>query len=219
MTASPTTRFASVVIDVDSTLSAIEGLEWLSTRRTSDVQARIVQTTEQAMRGDVPLEAVYGERLSLVQPTQQEVGMLANAYIAAIAPGARETIGQLRCSGVRVVLISGGLREAIVPLAASVGLTETDVNAVSIRFDATGHYLAYDTTSPLARRGGKPEVVQSLHLPAPILALGDGITDAELKPVVDTFAAFVGFASHERVIQAADMIITSFSELPLLVLP
>ena len=65
---------------------------------------------------------------------------------------------------------------------------------------------------------GKPLAVQAMSLPAPTLALGDGITDAELKPVVDRFVAFTGVVSHERVVAVADAVITRFDELTPMVL-
>ncbi len=211
-------RYASVVLDVDSTVTQIEGIEWLSQRCDATVRQRIQETTDAAMRGDVPLEAVYGERLRLVQPTRDAVDALSRAYIDAITPGAADAVRALHAARVRVVLVSGGLREAIVPLGAVLGVAAEDVQAVPIRFLADGTYDGYDTTSPLARRGGKPSVVASMNLPMPSFALGDGITDAELKPVVTTFAAFVGVVRHDPVVRVADCVVTSFHELPSLIL-
>jgi phosphoserine phosphatase len=212
-------RFASVVLDVDSTLSRIEGIEWLSARRDPSVSAYITETTDAAMRGDIPLEAVYGKRLALVNPTWDEIKELGQAYIDAIAPGARETIAALRDAGVRVTVVSGGILEAVLPLAAHVGVLPQDVRAVSIRFDACDRYIDYDQTSPLARRGGKPVAVRAMALSAPTLALGDGITDAELKATVDRFVAFTGVTRHARVVELADAEISRFDQLLPMVLP
>ena len=48
--------------------------------------------------------------------------------------------------------------------------------------------------------------------------MGDGITDAELKSVVAKFVAFTGFARNDRVVAAADAVISAFADLPPLVL-
>ena len=61
------TRFSAVVLDVDSTLSRIEGIEWQAFQCEVSVLGRIAVPTDAAMRGDIPLEAVYGERLRLVR--------------------------------------------------------------------------------------------------------------------------------------------------------
>lgn len=211
-------RYSHLVLDVDSTLSGIEGIDWLAGRVGSDASARIAEMTAAAMRGDIPLESVYAERLACVRPGRAEISALADAYIAAIAPGARETITLLMSHGLRVMLVSGGLRDAILPLAAYVGVASSDVHAVSLCFTDAGDYRGYDTTSPLWRSGGKPAVVRSIAPARTTVAVGDGITDAELTSVVAKFIAFTGFTRNERVVAAADAVISKFSDLSPLVL-
>ena len=87
-----TTGFASVILDVDSTLCGIEGIDWLAARRGATVGAEVTGLTDRAMRGEIALDAVYGERLGLVQPTRVDIAALAHAYIASIAPGASDAI-------------------------------------------------------------------------------------------------------------------------------
>src|SRR5262249_28185501 len=62
--------FATVILDVDSTVAGIEGIDWLAQRRGPDVAAKIAQLTDDAMRGTLPLEAVYGARLDAIRPTR-----------------------------------------------------------------------------------------------------------------------------------------------------
>lgn len=174
--------------------------------------------TIDAMTGALPLDAVYAKRLALVRPSRGDLAVLASAYLAGVLPGARDAIWALRAAGVRVVLVSGGLREAIVPFAAQLGFVEADVHAVDIRFAADGSYEGFDPMSPLACAGGKPRIAQQLGLPGPVLAVGDGSTDAELKPCVDAFAAFTGVARRASVVAVADYIISEFAQLPSLVL-
>jgi len=99
------------------------------------------------------------------------------------------------------------------------------VHAVSLAFTPDGAYADFDRTSPLTRRCGKPTLVRGLSLTRPLLALGDGSTDAELKtcsasdrPAVDAFAAFVGVASRPAVVAVADYIVERFIDLPSVVL-
>ncbi len=211
-------RFASIILDVDSTLTDVEGIAWLATRRGPQVTAAVDAMTQEAMTGALPLDAVYAKRLSLVRPSRSDLAALAGAYAAGVLPGAPEAIRALRAAGVRVVLVSGGLRDAIVPFAAGLGFAATDVHAVEIRFAADGAYESFDPMSPLACAGGKPRIARTLGLPSPVLAVGDGSTDAELKPCVDAFAAFTGVARRESVVAVADYVITRFAELPPLVL-
>jgi phosphoserine phosphatase len=212
------TGFASVVLDVDSTLCGVEGIDWLAGLRGSDVGAQVTALTDRAMRGRVALDAVYGERLAIVQPSRAEVEMLAGLYASALAPGAARVVRRLRDAGRRVVLVSGGVREAILPVAQRLGIADADVHAVSLHFTADGDYEGYDATSPLTTALGKRSVVEALALPPRVLAVGDGATDLAIRPVVEAFAAFTGFVRRDAVVQDADVIVTSFDQLQDLVL-
>ena len=214
--------FASVVIDVDSTLCGIEGIDFLAARRDGDVGERIAALTDRAMRGEVALESVYGERLTIVRPTLADVDALADEYRDSLAPGAAAAIASMRAAGVRLILISGGVRQAIAPMARALGFADQDLYAVSLTFDAAGDYVTYDRSSPLATQHGKPEIVDRLaaegKLRRPILAVGDGATDVPLRSTADTFAAFTGFARRASVVANADVELGSFAELEKLVL-
>lgn len=215
---SATPRFATVVLDVDSTLSAIEGIDWLAARRGPDVGERVARLTDRAMRGEIALDAVYGERLALVRPGRAEVEALARAYEEGAAPGAAAAVKALHGAGVKVVVVSGGLREAIVPFAASLAVGEGDVHAVSVRFDGGGGYAGFDERSPLATAVGKRTVVERLAPPAPVLAVGDGATDLAIRPAVAAFAAYTGFVHRDAVVAASDHVLSSFTNLAELVL-
>src|SRR5690348_8109000 len=109
--------FRSLILDVDSTLAALEGIDWLATHRGADAAARVAELTDRAMRGEIALDAVYGERLGLVRPDRGDLAALAEAYGEALVPGAREALDRLRAAGVRIVLVSGGIRQALIPFA------------------------------------------------------------------------------------------------------
>jgi phosphoserine phosphatase len=218
-------RYASVVLDVDSTLTRVEGIEWLAERRGGTVAQQVAEMTQRAMDGTISLDAVYGVRLALVKPSRSDVAALAGAYEAGAVPGARPAIGAMQAAGVRIVAVSGGLREAVARFAISLGIPDHDVYAVSVQFTRDGAYAGFDEHSPLARRGGKPVVVRGLGLPHPVLGVGDGSTDAELKTTaggggaaVDAFAAYVGVASRPSVVAVADYVVHTMAELPPLVL-
>lgn len=216
-------EYASVILDVDSTLSTVEGIEWLAALRGPDVLRDVRAVTERAMQGAIPLGAIFAERLARIRPTRVEVEALGRAYVEGMTPGATELCRRLLDGGVRAIILSGGLREAILPLAGSLGIPGEDVYAVSIRFDDAGEYVSFDESSPLARNGGKPEVARALDLTRPLLAIGDGSTDLELRtsepPVVDTFVAFTGVATRAPVVAAADHVIGSLTDLLDIVFP
>ncbi|CAN5750280.1 phosphoserine phosphatase SerB [soil metagenome] len=212
------TGFASVILDVDSTICGIEGIDWLAERRGSAVGAKVMALTDRAMRGEIALDAVYGERLALVRPSRDDIRALADAYAGSIADDVARAVARLLGERRRVVMVSGGIREAILPLGRLLDIADADVHAVSVHLDAAGEYAGFDTTSPLATATGKRAVAGSLALPARVLAVGDGATDLAMRPAVDACAAFTGFVTRDPVVRSADFIINSFDQLVELVL-
>lgn len=214
-------RFSSLILDVDSTLCGLEGIDWIARQRDPAVARRIADLTDRAMNGELALDDVYGARLDAIRPTRLELSALGREYVLRMAPGAEAVLGALRASGVGVTLVSGGLREAILPLAHRLGIEERAVHAVRLYFDHAGEYAGFEP-SPLTTQEGKPGVAAALlaegTLSRPVLAVGDGATDAAMRGVVDAFAAFVGFVRRDHVIEAADHVIASFDELHALVL-
>ena len=210
--------FASVVLDVDSTLCGIEGIDWLASRRGPEAGVQIADLTDRAMNGELALDAVYGERLGVVRPTRADLEALAAAYERALAPGAAAAIARMRGAGRRIVLVSGGIRNAILPVARRLGIDETDVHAVNVLVSDDGAYETYDAHSPMTTAEGKRSVVAALALPRRLVAVGDGATDLAIRPVADAFFAFTGFVRRDPVVAGADAVVDSFDQLVELVL-
>ena len=218
-------RYASLLLDVDSTLSGVEGIDWLAERRGPEAAAAVARATERAMAGEVPLDAVYGERLAQVRPGRADCAALAEAYQAALAPGAGAALGRLRAAGVRVALVSGGIRQAILPAARLLGVAPGDVHAVDVVFDPGGNYFAYDAGSPLATQGGKGEVARAVLAawgaaarPAPRSATSVLPAPQPSAGACDALAAFTGFTRRAAVVAAADYVVSDFDALAALVL-
>lgn len=209
------TRFATVVFDCDSTLSAIEGIDELAAAHRAEVAA----LTDAAMRGEVALEDVYGRRLAVVRPTRAAVEALGRRYVERLVPGARETVAALRAAGVDVRVVSGGLLPAVRAVAVALGIPEDRVAAVDLRFDAAGDYDDFDQVSPLWRSFGKLGVLRAwgeAGMPRPAMLVGDGQTDLEARAAVDAFVAFAGVVAREPVMRAADHVIRANSLAPVL---
>ena len=212
MSPSPAT-YRSVVFDCDSTLSAIEGIDELAGAQ----REAVAELTAAAMRGEVPLEQVYGSRLALIQPTRERVEALGPRYIEGLVPDALEVVNALRAATIRVRVMSGGLLPPVLAVARALGLDRSDVAAVEIRFDAQGGYAGFDASSPLARAGGKRELLAAwrAELPSPIMLVGDGATDLEAKPAAELFVAFAGFLDRPAVTSAADVVVRAQSLAPI----
>lgn len=218
MTTSRSFQFATVILDVDSTLCSIEGIDWLAERKGPDVARQVAALTDRAMRGELPLEDVYGARLAMVRPRREDVDALGHEYIKTISPGAVEAVAKWRSNGVCVILLSSAIRHSILRVAQHIGLGPDEVHAVDVRFDAIGGWVGFDSSSLLTTTTGKRDIVTSLDLPRPMIAVGDGSTDRAVRGTAEAFAAFTGYVSRPSVADGADFVVTSFDELTPIVL-
>jgi phosphoserine phosphatase len=206
--------FDVICFDCDSTLSKIEGIDELA--RRVGLGEEMAKLTDAAMNGEVALAAVYQRRLSLIQPDSASMGWLADLYIQELVDGTEALFGQLLAQGKEVHIISGGIRQAILPLAAKLGLPAAHVHAVNVYFNDDGSYQDYEHASPLARNGGKAEVVKNLHTKASCVMIGDGKTDMEAKQAGAYTIGFGGVVVRPAVQELADIYSTDKSLLSLL---
>ncbi len=221
--------FQSIILDCDSTLSAIEGIDELA--RIGGRYDEIKALTDAAMGGDVPLEQVYDRRLEMLKPTRADIVAIADRYREAVVADAREVIQALHAAGKQVFIISGGLFDAVRPFGAWLGVPDNHIRAVAIRYQtvsgasvteprsggADDRYLT-TVSSPLARANGKSIIAREMLGGADgrSMLVGDGVSDLVAAPDVDLFVGFTGVAERPRVAAEADVLVTGASLAPVL---
>lgn len=203
-----------ICFDCDSTLSAIEGIDELARLRGPECFRAIEQMTRDAMDGKIPLDDIFARRLEIIRPTAAEAVAVGQQYIQTIEPTALATIARLKASGWTPVIVSGGYTQVIAPLAAHLGIAR--VEAVPLKFDARGDYAGFEPR-PAARRGGKPVIVHALRRelqPVRVVAVGDGVSDLEVRDEVDLFVGFGRYAERAAVKAGAHRFVRSLDEIP-----
>lgn len=199
-----------ICFDCDSTLSKIEGIDELG--RKSGLYDELVTLTNAAMNGELALEQVYGKRLSLINPNRAQMQWLSDLYIAEMVDGVEQLFSTLLAQGKQVHIISGGIRQAILPLAEKLGIAADHVHAVDVLFNQDGSYKEFDRQSPLARNGGKAIVCKQINSEGVNMALiGDGNTDLEAKKAGATVIGFGGVMKRALVVQQADIFVSDSS--------
>lgn len=201
-------RFRFVFFDVDSTLVTIEGIDVLA-----GGNREVVRLTDAAMEGKIAIDEVYRRRLELIRPSRDEVAALGRRYLESLTEGAEETIARLREAGADIHLVTGGIAQAVAPLATHLGIAARAVHAVALTFTPTGAYGGFDSRSLLTRAGGKELVVHAILARAKGKAafVGDGVTDLDTKRVVDLFIGFGGVQVRELVKENAEVYVTDRS--------
>lgn len=202
--------FDVVCFDCDSTLSRVEGIDELA--RRNGLFEQVAALTDAAMNGELALEEVYAHRLDLIKPDKAAIDWLADLYIAEMVEGVAETIKSLQANQKLIHIISGGLRQAILPLAGLLGIPEDHVHAVDVMLDADGKYQDFARHSPLAVSGGKARICRRLRMHhSSLVMVGDGKTDLEAKLAGAHMIGFGGVVRRPLVEEQADCYVVDAS--------
>lgn len=204
-----------VIFDVDSTLCTIEGIDELA--RMKRVEDRIQPLTEKAMNGELTLDEVFAKRLEIIQPQREDLIQLGELYRTNLSPFVQHVVHGLQKKHYELAIMSGGYKEAILPLGQLLSIPSENIYANSLQFDEAGNYQDFDHSCPLWKEKGKKEIITHLKLSSPKILVGDGMSDALAKDVVDLFIGYGGVKNRNTVREIADEYIEDMRELlPLL---
>ncbi len=191
-----------VFFDCDSTLCRIEGFDALAERNGR--AAELVPITRAAMNGDADFAAAYAQRLELLQPDRDAVEWLAGQYRQQLTPGAEQLVRTLQQTGKQVHIVSGGLLQALMLLAAPLGIPVSHIHGVSLLLNSDGSYADFDQDSPLCRQNGKALLCrQLLGTDERAVFVGDGVTDLEVASEGIDFIGYGGVVRRPAVAAAA----------------
>ena len=212
---------ATFVFDFDSTLVRIETLEALADLALDGaddavaIREEIGRLTDAAMAGEIGFGEALRRRLALLPLHRRHVETLAARIAGHLAPSAQRNLAFFREHADRVVIVSGGFREIVAPVAALLGVAADRVLANDLAYDPDGRVIGVQADNPLSEAGGKPRVIDALSLPRPLVMVGDGWTDAEVRQAgsADRFYAFTEVVRRARVAEAADAEVASIDEL------
>ncbi|MDZ7735524.1 MAG: HAD-IB family phosphatase [Gammaproteobacteria bacterium] len=187
-----------ILFDCDSTLCRMEGLDRLAERAGLAEQLRPL--TEAAMNGEIDFEQAYADRLARLQPDLDSVNWLGGEYCDQIVTGAVELIHALHERGKQVHVLSGGIHQALLPLAGVLDIPSERLHAVNLLFDEAGNYRDYDRTSPLTRQHGKAAACsEMIGDGSHAVLIGDGVTDLEAAAAGVDFIGFGGVVRRPAV--------------------
>ncbi|MBA3660972.1 MAG: HAD-IB family phosphatase [Gammaproteobacteria bacterium] len=208
---------SSVFFDCDGTLTSIEGINQLA--ELKGVASQVVALTELAMSSTGINEGLYTERLKIILPHETQVHALAQSYIKWQTQHAKDVITILQRLGKTVYILSAGLEPAVIFFGKHLGVPEERIFSVGITFDAQGHYLDFDHTSPLIHHDGKRRLIQQLVRDARLTSLiGDGLNDCVAADIVTRFIGFGGVFFRENIARLSDYYLNAPTLSPLLAL-
>lgn len=206
---------ALLILDFDSTFIEVEALEELAAVSLANDPAQakkitaIAALTDQAMKGELDFNHALQQRLDLLQADRSHLTELIRRLKRKITPSLLKSLRERESfwSDHRLFIVSGGFKDYIVPVVALCGIEEGDVFANDFRLNEDGRIIGYNADNPLAR--GKVEaarIIREQTNERPVVVLGDGWTDYEIKAqgLADRFFAFTANARRSQVVAQAD---------------
>lgn len=190
-----------IFFDCDSTLSQIEGIDYLA--EISGTQTIVAQMTDLAMTGKNFNLEIYQKRLAHVKVDAATLAQLANAYWLAQTPGAAATIKALTKDGYHCFVLSAGLLSPIKAFATKLGINPENIYAVEFDLASNSIHDPYGLTSI----DGKAHLIAKLKhkYQNRAIMIGDGAND--LAATADLLIGFAGNVKRPEIMDQFDVIV------------
>lgn len=224
-----------IVIDFDSTITQVEGLDELADIAMSQhpnreaVVQQIRKITEQGMNGEILFADGLRRRIALLRAHRSHIDALVQRLHGKISPSFERNQAFLREYADQILVVSSGFKEFIVPVVVALGLHADNVYANEFHFDSDGNVIGIDENNVLAQDGGKVKLMQQLRQVScdafaqhskliknntEVFVIGDGYTDYQIRESgqATRFYAFTENVERPKVTAKADMIVPSLDE-------
>jgi len=209
------------IIDFDSTFTQVEAMEELAAMSLKNdpekdaIIEQIKHLTDLAMDGKMPFNKSLKARIALLSAKKYHINMLVNKLRKKVSPSFARNKAFFKQYQGRVLIVSGGFKEFIVPVVKSFNIDENCVYANTFIYDKKNNIIGADEDNFLAQNGGKVKLLKQLKLKGKVIAIGDGYTDYEMREsgMAEQFFAFTENIARERVIAKADYIAPSLDEI------
>jgi len=189
---------ATVVFDFDSTLITCESLDEMLARvldgRPHDA-ARVRALTNAGMEGRISFCDALEQRLAIAKPSHAQAEAFGREAVELLTPGMAELVAGL---GADVWIVSGGLREVLLPVAAHLGLAADRVLGTCALWSPDGALAGIDH----CREKTDLAAAAAAGWTTPRVGVGDGMSDYALLGAghVDHFVAFTAHVRRAPVV-------------------
>ncbi|MGB3018873.1 MAG: phosphoglycerate dehydrogenase [Ignavibacteria bacterium] len=209
------------IIDFDSTFVSVEALDELcriALKNSPDKKNRMEKfssITNKAMSGKITFADSLEQRIKLLDAGKDDIDKAVKLISRKISKSVVRNKNFFRKFSDKIIIVSGGFKEIIVPIVERFGINATNVYANSFTFDKAGKITGFDKRNVLSGSNGKINQIKALKLKGTINVIGDGYTDYELKKagIAHKFFAFTENIERKIVSEKADHIAPSIDEI------
>ena len=209
-----------IIIDFDSTFITSESLDELAINKFGNhpngkkLLSKIQSLTNAGMNGDISFEESLEKRMRLLKINQNDIELLIKKLSQSITPSFKKNKLFFAENYERILVISGGFKEFIVPIVDKLGIIESNVFANEFLYNLSGDIIGIDQKNVMSKNQGKVKQVELLKLNGEIHVIGDGYTDYEIKlaGAATHFFAFKENIERKNVCELSDYILSRFDD-------
>jgi len=183
------------IFDFDSTLVAIETLDFLIAKTAKNQASEVEKITQLAMGGKMTFADSLRLRFENIKFTKSDIEKLKSEICSHITQGFTEFFAELK--DFDFYIISGGFLEIIYPVAEKLGIKKENCFANNFIFDGE-KVIGFDEKNIMSQNGGKPKIVAEIlakNSYKKTFMIGDGYTDLEVSKTIPQ-VIFCGFGAH-----------------------
>ena len=209
-----------IIIDFDSTFITEESLDELAKYKLRDqpdsqtMLNKIKSLTNAGMNGDIPFKQSLDERMEVLNLNRSDINSVSKILSECVTPSFTKNKSFFIENNNKIMILSGGFKELIVPIVDDFGISSSNVFANDFIYNSSEQITGINQDNIMSKNGGKVKQSKLLSIHGTIHVIGDGYTDYEIKldgPATHFFA-FTENVERKNICELADLTLSNFDD-------
>ena len=209
-----------IIIDFDSTFITEESLDELAKYKLRDqpdsqtMLNKIKSLTNAGMNGDIPFKQSLDERMEVLNLNRSDINSVSKILSECVTPSFTKIKSFFIENNNKIMILSGGFKELIVPIVNDFGILSSNVFANDFIYNSSEQITGINQDNIMSKNGGKVKQSKLLSIHGTVHVIGDGYTDYEIKldgPATHFFA-FTENVERKNICELADLTLSNFDD-------
>ena len=209
-----------IIIDFDSTFITEESLDELAKYKLRDqpdsqtMLNKIKSLTNAGMNGDIPFKQSLDERMEVLNLNRSDINSVSKILSECVTPSFTKNKPFFIENNNKIMILSGGFKELIVPIVDDFGISSSNVFANDFIYNSSEQITGINQDNIMSKNGGKVKQSKLLSIHGTVHVIGDGYTDYEIKldgPATHFFA-FTENVERKNICELADLTLSNFDD-------